>query len=146
MKSLRPDKKNRWLEPNAKKFFVASLIYFGLGLVMQTIAVFDVWLGFNPISYTTATAIKELLLAGWLTQLALALIYDRWLKATNPKRATLIFGLFNTGLPLVIIGQPGLLIFGTIWLGAAAAFGAVLQLLAGIIFLGDVWQSYQSNI
>ncbi len=60
------------MSPIAKNFFVASLIYLLLGLVAQAVAVFDIWLGFNPLAYTTVTAIRQILLLGWLTQLALA--------------------------------------------------------------------------
>ena len=63
----------------AKKFLIASLIYFILGLMAQAVAVFDLWLGFNPLAYTTVIATERILLVGWLSQLALALIYDRWL-------------------------------------------------------------------
>ena len=93
---------------SAKRFFIASLIYFGLGLLAQAAAVFDVWLGFNPLAYTTITATQQLLLLGWLTQVALALIYDRWLVNAGRQSALAVLILFNLGLPLTIIGQPGL--------------------------------------
>ncbi len=144
----------------AKKFFIASLIYLVFGLLSQAVAVFDVWLGFNPLAYTAITATEQILLVGWLTQLALALIYDHWLspiqnqkpilpvlsetegpKIQNPKSPMVIFLLFNIGLPLVIIGQPGLALFGGRWLGAAAAFGGLLQLFAGLLFVYDVWRT-----
>jgi hypothetical protein len=144
------------MTPIAKKFFVASLVYFIFGLVAQAVAVFDVWLGFNPLAYTTVTATTQVLLVGWLTQVALALIYDRWLtpaeleaKSTSAVQSSkfglIVFVLFNLGLPLVIIGQPGLSIFGGRWLGAAAAFGAVLQLLAGLIFVWVVWDLFKAK-
>ncbi len=109
-----------------KNFFLASLVYLGLSLFMQAITVFDLWLGFNPISYTTAISITHIFLVGWLTQLALALIYDQWLDGVSQKRGTWVFLLFNIGLPLVLVGQPGLLIFGGVWLGAAASLGRLV--------------------
>ena len=136
----------------AKRFFIASLIYFILGLMAQAIAVFDLWLGFNPLAYTTVTATEQLLLVGWLSQLALALIYDRWLApatlgpspatASGSKSGLVVFVLFNLGLPLVIIGQPGLALFGGPWVGALAAVGGLMQLFAGMILLGEVWQLF----
>jgi hypothetical protein len=180
----------------AKKFFIASLIYLVIGLLSQAVAIFDVWLGFNPLAYTAIAATEQILLVGWLTQLALALIYERWLSPTkqeikpssiqnpkpkvqnpkpktctacpehsrrersrsiqnpkpvlskvevskiqNPKSSTGVFLLFNIGLPLVIVGQPGLALFGGQWLGAAAAFGGLLQLFAGLLFVYDVWRT-----
>ena len=123
----------------ARKFFIASLIYLILGLLVQTVAILDVWLGFNPLAYTTVAATEQLLLLGWLTQLGLAVVYDRWLPQSNVLDLT-VFSLFNIGLPLSIIGQPGLALFGRRSFGAIAAFGALLQLFAGCLFVYCVWK------
>lgn len=131
----------------ARKFLQASLVYFALGLTAQVVAGFDLWLGFNPLAYTALVAIEKLLLLGWLTQLGLALVYDRWLQpspalpleAFSSRKELAVFTLFNLGLPLVILGQPGLAIFAGSWLGLLAALGSLLQLLAGAIFLGEAW-------
>jgi hypothetical protein len=148
----------------AKKFFVASLVYFILGLLAQAVAVFDVWLGFNPLAYTAVSATEQLLLLGWLTQFGLALVYNYWFPSLtagpefhadpqdstpsrppssgNPPPATrgmVVLVLFNIGLPLVILGQPGLALWGGDWLGAMAAFGGLLQFFAGLLFVRDAW-------
>jgi hypothetical protein len=140
------------MSPIAQRFLIASLVYLMLGLLAQTVTVFDLWLGFNPLAYTAVSATMQLLLLGWLTQLGLALVYDRWLRPVreqiisggSPRRPGLpmtVFVLFNIGLPLVIIGQPGLMMLGGNWLGAVAAFGALLQLFAGLAFVYDAWQA-----
>ncbi len=186
----------------AKKFFTASLIYLMLGLLSQVVAVFDVWLGFNPLAYTAMAATEQTFLLGWLTQLGLGLVYGRWLspperpissatkiRAPKPQTPTskptteqalqtqqvvdptsvspippppspipyppspiphppsplVVFVLFNLGLPLVIIGQPGLALFGGRWVGAAAAFGGLLQLFAGLLFVRDAWKLLRSK-
>ena len=54
------------MSPVAQKFFKASLIYLALGLLAQTVAVFDIWLGFNPLAYTAIIATQQILLLGWL--------------------------------------------------------------------------------
>jgi len=125
----------------AKKFFIASLIYLILGLLTQVVVVFDVWLGFNPLAFTTVNTTLQILLIGWLTQLGLALTYDRWLLTENSASTcgTAIFLLLNSGLLLVITGQPGIAMWGGNWIGAFAAFGSVLQLVAGFLFLWEVW-------
>jgi hypothetical protein len=148
----------------ARKFLVASLIYLVLGLLAQAVAVFDVWLGFNPLAYTAVSATQQLLLLGWLTQLGLALVYNYWFPSitsgpdsqaqaedsssnrpaspANVQPSTqsmVVLVLFNIGLPLVIIGQPGLALLGGDWLGAVAAFGGLLQLFAGLLFVRDAW-------
>jgi hypothetical protein len=131
-----------------RKFFTASLIYFLLGLLSQAVTIFDVWLGFNPLAYTAVSAVAQIFLVGWLSQLALALIYELWLLPAAKKGASLsdfnransgmvVFTLFNLGLPLALVGQPGLTIFGWNWLGAVAALGGVCQVLAGLFFIRE---------
>jgi hypothetical protein len=130
----------------AKNFLGAALIYLLLGLLAQAVNVFDVWLGFNPLTFTALAATRELLLLGWLTQLGLALVYDRWLlPGSNATSSQLVFVLFNLGLPLVITGQPGVVLFGGWWAGAAAALGGVLQFLAGVIFVREAWRALRKN-
>jgi hypothetical protein len=151
------------MTPLARRFFVAALIYLVLGLLAQAVILFDGWLGFNPLAYTASAATQQIFLLGWLTQLGLALIYGRLEigdsgliqnpeKITNRKskvvnrkskivNPTLVFILFNLGLPLVIIGQPGLALFGGYWLGAAAAVGGLLQLSAGLLLAKQVWST-----
>lgn len=156
------------MTPMAKKFFVASLIYLGVGLLAQAVTVFDAWLGFNPLAYTATAVAEQILLLGWLTQLGLALVYDRWLAPTqlelkdttntsnpqsaihtplrgSPKSIMVVFVLFNIGLPLVILGQPGLTLFGGTWWGVVAAIGGVLLLLAGLVFIRQAWLTVRKN-
>jgi hypothetical protein len=138
--------------PIVKKFLVASLFYLGIGLLAQAVTMFDAWFGFNPLAYTASAATGQILLLGWLTQLGLALAYDRWILPAlgqmqpptrtlhPPKSVTIVFVLFNLGLPLMILGQPGLILFGGVWLGIVAALGGILLLLAGLGFIGLAWR------
>ena len=139
------------MSPIAKRFLIVSLVYLILGLLAQTVTVFDVWLGFNPLAYTAVSATMQLLLLGWLTHLGLALVYNCWLmpvreqivlggSTRQPGLPMIVFVLLNIGLPLVIVAQPGLIMLGGNWLGAVAAFGALLQLFAGFVFVYNVWQ------
>ncbi|MBE7470310.1 MAG: hypothetical protein DPW09_32230 [Anaerolineae bacterium] len=165
------------MSPVAKKFFTAALIYLLLGLLAQAVVLFDGWLGFNPLAYTASAATQQIFLLGWLTQLGLALLYERletlcpcgigdyeaslWdeesnqnsrskienrkSKIVNRKSSLWVFLLFNLGLPLVIIGQPGLALFGGNWLGAAAAVGGLLQLSAGLLLALQVWSALKNQ-
>lgn len=125
------------MSSTAKKFFIASLIYFVFGLLAQAITVFDTWLGFNPLAYTTITTTEQIFLIGWLSQVALALVYDRWLPLAQ--FGATVFVLLNVGLPLTLIGQPGVALWGGNWVGIVAVLGSLLQLVAGTIFIWDVW-------
>lgn len=129
-----------YMSPIVKKFLATALIYLVLGLLVQAVSVFDGWLGFNPLAYTAIAVTQQLFLLGWLTQLGLALVYDRWL-SPPPESAMMVFVLFNIGLLLVLLGQPGLALLGGTWLGAAAAIGGLLQLLAGLLFVGQAWSA-----
>lgn len=141
------------MSPIARRFLITSLVYLLLGLVAQLITIFDVWLGFNPLAYTAIAATTQIFIFGWLTQVGLALVYDRWLESQQIKTvpsspisrpslsAKLVFSLFNLGFPLALLGQPGLILWGGTWLGTLAVLGGIVQLLAGLIFVGQVWST-----
>jgi glucose dehydrogenase len=48
------------------------------------------------------------------------------------------------GLPLVIIGQPGLALVGGAWLGIVAVGGGVMLLAAGLIFIRQAWLTFRN--
>lgn len=120
----------------ARNFLTAAVIYLILGLLLQTMVMLDVWLGFNPLAYTSVGATEQTLLVGWLSQVALALAYDRWLP--QPRWGQTVFVLFNLGLPLTILGQPILAMFGLNWLGLLITIGGLLQLVGGGLFAWEM--------
>lgn len=140
------------LSPPARRFLRAAACYLILGLILQALALFDAWLGFNPFAITTGGVTNQALLVGWLSQLGLALAYDRWLPDSG--RSGLVFWLLNAGLVLSILGQPGLNVVLSLLaarqpqlraaagalLGISAGLGGVLQLAAGGIFAWEVWR------
>lgn len=136
------------MSPTARRFLIASLMYLVLGLLAQLVTIFDVWLGFNPLAYTAIGATSQIFILGWLTQVSLALVYDRWLESqeTPPvsilpfSSPNLIFILFNLGFPLVLLGQPGMVLLGGAWVGMLAVLGGTLQLLAGLVFASQIWR------
>lgn len=139
--------------PIARRFLFVSLLYLVLGLLAQLVTIFDVWLGFNPLAYTAIGATSQIFILGWLTQVGLALVYDRWLESQKAQLVSLsplapsniVFILFNLGFPLVLLGQPGMILWGGAWLGILAVLGGVLQLLAGLIFAGQVWSALKKR-
>ena len=52
----------------ARWFLTAALAYLGLGLALNAVAMADVWLGFNPLAYTSVGSTIQALLIGWLSQ------------------------------------------------------------------------------
>jgi hypothetical protein len=116
----------------AQLFLVTALVYLGLGLALQAVALFDVWLGFNPLAYTSVGSTIQTLLIGWLTQSLMALIHE-WVG--KPLRLMLaVWSCLNLGLALTIIGQPALALTGNDVVGGVVAAGGLLQLAGGLLF------------
>ena len=117
---------------SAQLFLVTSLVYLGLGLVLHAVAMFDVWLGFNPLAYTSVGATMQMLLIGWLTQSVMALLYDRLVE--SPRLVSVIWACLNVGLVLTIVGQPVLALTGSDLVGGLAAMGGLMQMIGGLAF------------
>jgi hypothetical protein len=120
----------------AKLFLVTALIYLGLGLVLYAIAMFDVWLGFNPLAYTSVGSTMQMLLVGWLTQSAMGLLYDRLVK--SPRLVAIVWACLNVGLVLTIVGQPALALTGNDLVGGLVAMGGLMQATGGVTFAIEI--------
>jgi hypothetical protein len=120
----------------AKLFLVTALIYLGLGLVLHAIAMFDVWLGFNPLAYTSVSSTMQVLLVGWLTQSAMGLLYDRLVKSA--RLVAVVWACLNVGLVLTIVGQPVLALTGNDLVGGLVAMGGLMQATGGVTFAIEI--------
>jgi hypothetical protein len=124
------------MSKSAQLFLVTALVYLGLGLILHAIAMFDVWLGFSPLAYTSVGATMQALLIGWLSQSAMALLYDRLVK--SPRLVTMAWACLNGGLVLTIAGQPMLALTGHDLVGGLVAMGGLMQAAGGLIFAVEV--------
>jgi len=120
----------------ARLFLITALVYLGLGLGLHTVAMFDVWLGFNPLAYTSVSSTMQVLLIGWLSQGVMALLYDRLVK--SPRLVAMTWACLNVGLVLTIIGQPALALTGSNVVGGLVAMGGLLQAAGGVTFVIEV--------
>ncbi len=120
----------------AKLFLVTALIYLGLGLVLHAITMFDVWLGFNPLAYTSVNSTMQMLLVGWLTQSAMGLLYDRLVKSA--RLVAIVWACLNVGLVLTIVGQPALALTGNDLVGGLVAMGGLMQATGGVTFAIEI--------
>ena len=127
----------------ARWFLTTALVYLGLGLALNAAALADVWLGFNPLAYTSVGSTLQALLVGWLSQAMMGLLYDRLV--TSPRRASVTWVCLNLGLVLTILGQPALAWTGASLLGGLVAIGGLLEFAAGVIFTVEVWQALKSR-
>ncbi len=120
----------------AQLFLMTALVYLGLGLVLHAVAMFDVWLGFNPLAYTSVGSTMQVLLVGWLSQSVMALLYDRLVK--SPRLVAMTWACLNGGLALTIVGQPALALTGSNVVGGLVAMGGLLQAAGGVMFVAEV--------
>jgi hypothetical protein len=128
---------------SAQLFLVTALIYLGLGLVLQAVALFDVWLGFNPLAYTSVGSTIQTLLIGWLTQALMALIHE-WL-GKPVRRMAVVWSCLNVGLLLSIIGQPVVALTGNDIVGGLLAMGGLLQLAGGLLFAFEATRAARAH-
>jgi len=116
----------------ARLFLATALVYLGLGVILHAVAMFDVWLGFNPLAYTSVGSTVQTLLIGWLSQSLMGLLYDRLVK--SPRLVAVVWACLNVGLVLTIGGQPALALTGSDLIGGLVAMGGLLQAAAGVTF------------
>jgi hypothetical protein len=124
---------------SAQLFLVTALVYLVLGLVLHMVAMFDVWLGFNPLAYTSVNATVQVLLIGWLSQSVMGLIYDRLVR--SPRLVTVTWACLNVGLVLAVFGQPALALTGSDLIGGLVAMGGLLQIASGLTFAAEVMRA-----
>ena len=127
----------------ARWFLTTALVYLGLGLALNAVALADVWLGFNPLAYTSVGSTLQALLVGWLSQAVMGLLYDRLI--ASPRRAAVTWACLNLGLALSILGQPALAWTGAGLLGGLVAVGGLLEFAAGVIFAVEVRQALKGR-
>jgi len=127
----------------ARWFLTTALVYLGLGLALNAAALADVWLGFNPLAYTSVGSTLQALLVGWLSQAVMGLLYDRLI--ASPRRAAVTWACLNLGLALSILGQPALAWTGAGLLGGLVAVGGLLEFAAGVIFAVEVRQALKGR-
>lgn len=127
------------MSKSAQLFLVTALAYLGLGLILHAIAMFDIWLGFNPLAYTSVGATMQTLLIGWLTQSVMALLYQ--LLVNSPRMVTMVWACLNVGLVLTIVGQPVLALTGNDLVGGLVAMGGLMQVAGGMTFAIELVQA-----
>jgi hypothetical protein len=110
--------------------------YLLLGLVLSAAQQADMWLGFNPLIYTSTSVIVQVLLVGWLSQAVIGLLYGG--TVASPRVATAAWGCFNLGLVAAIVGQPLLALTGSELAGGLLAAGGLLQLAGGVLSIADL--------
>jgi cbb3-type cytochrome oxidase subunit 1 len=126
-------------------FIKASLIYFlaalFIGLLMAAGNIWDLSIFIRGI----APVYTHLFLLGWVSQLIFGVIYWMFPKAStqrprgNEILAWSVFCLLNIGLILRVIAEPIFSYNPSVLLGWMLMISAILQWLAGLIFVINTW-------
>lgn len=124
----------RWYIKSALIYFIAALV---IGVVLLAQPVFNL-----PLAVLTLSPVYfHLLLVGWVTQLIFGVVYWMFPKYSaaqprgNERLGWATYGLLNLGLVLRLIGEPWVALTGDKRLGWLLAGSALLQLLAGWVFV-----------
>lgn len=129
----------RWHIKTALLYFVAALM---VGVALSTRNV----LAGPPLLGLLGPTYWHLLTVGWLTQLifGVALWMFPKFSSAQPRGEErlnwLAYGLLNVGLLLRVFAEPLLAWQPTDWLGGLLALAAVLQWLAGLVFVANLWR------
>lgn len=128
----------RWFLKSALVYLVAALL---VGLLLAARAVITlpaIFSGFGPVYF-------HLFMVGWVTQLIFGVVYWLFPKHSHEQPrgreelGWLTYGLLNTGLLLRVIGEPlNAIQPDQIW-GWLLAMSALIQWLAGLVFVVNTW-------
>jgi hypothetical protein len=128
----------RWFIKTALVYFVLALV---AGVLLQARPVIDL----SPKVATLRPVYFHLLTVGWITQLIIGVGYWMFPKFSKdrPRRsetlAWAVYGLINAGLILRAISEPLVAQRAKPDLGWMLALSAVLQMLAGWLFVINTW-------
>lgn len=133
------------MPPLTRLFIKGSLLYFVLSLLLAVLLAARAPLNLAIPERAISPVYFHLFLVGWVAQLIFGIVYWMFPKYSkeqprgNEKLAWSVFWLLNAGLLLRMIGEPGqVLLTGAVW-GWLLAASAVLQWLAGMIFVLNTW-------
>lgn len=124
--------------PRLSCWFVrAALIYLAIGFTFGGLMLADKGLHYYPQIWRWLPVHMELLLMGWLVQLAMGVVfwilprYTQGQKRGNERLAWLSFGLLNLGIGLVV-AETALAVRGSVWIGRVMEIAGVLAFITGV--------------
>lgn len=133
------------MPPLTRYFIKSSLIYLLVALLVGVAEEARAPLGLPSELNTLRPVYFHLFTVGWVTQLIFGVMYWMFPKASQeqPRGSEGLnwatFGLLNVGLILRVVGEPlGTLRPEAIW-GLLLALSALLQWLAGLLFVFNAW-------
>lgn len=139
------------MPPLTRLFIKTSLLYFVAALLAALLLVTQPLFELPPILSAIGPVYIHMLMVGWVTQLIIGVAYWMFPRYTREKPrghetlAWITYFLLNGGLLLRVIGEPARSIqTGAVW-GWMLALSALLQWLAGLIFVVNTWPRLQGK-
>lgn len=129
----------RWHLKTALVYFAAAL---AVGVAIASRGVF----GAPAVLGLLGPTYWHLLTVGWVTQLicGVALWMFPKFSAAQPRGeerlSWLAYGLLNAGLAVRVFSEPLMALQPAEWLGWLLALAAVLQWLAGLLYVANLWR------
>jgi hypothetical protein len=132
--------------PALTRWFIKSaLVYFAVALLVGVVVMARPVLALPAELVALTPVYFHLLMVGWVTQLIFGVVYWMFPKYSqaqprgNERLGWATYLLLNAGLLLRIVGEPLEAIRPEAGAGWMLAGSAVLQLLAGWVFIANTW-------
>lgn len=132
--------------PTLTRWYVkTSLIYLVAGLALAALLALAQVIDQPRLLSASGPVYLHLFLVGWITQLIMGIVFwmfPKYSKARprgSERLAAITYVLLNAGLMLRVIGEPARAIGpGAVW-GWMLVVSALLQWLAGMLFVANTW-------
>jgi len=133
------------MPPLTRRFIKVAMVYLVAALLVGVaLAGRSVW-HLPPLISALAPIYFHLFMLGWVAQLIFGVIYWMFPKYTreNPHGSEILwqvtFWLLNVGLVLRLVAEPAQTLYTQPGWGWLLALSALLQWLAGLIFVANTW-------
>jgi len=132
------------MPPLTRWFVKTSFVCLGLALIAGLLGAVQSTFGFNGFAGIFPVYI-HLFVLGWITQLIFGVVFWMFPKfSTERPRGSEALGwwtyaLLNAGLLLRVVAEPAHAMEAGVWFGWGLVFSAVLQFLAGLLFVLNSW-------
>ncbi|MCC7354307.1 MAG: cbb3-type cytochrome c oxidase subunit I [Anaerolineae bacterium] len=130
----------------ARWYIRTAFLYFAFGFTLGGAMLTDKWLGPHVIFVALRQIHVHYLLVGWMVQFIIGVAYWMFPRFTREQPrgseplAWITYAALNVGLLLRGIAEPFLTLGYGGWPGPVLGLSALLQVVAGLLFVANTWQ------
>jgi len=134
----------------ARWYIRTAFLYFAFGFTLGGAMLVDKWLGPHVIFVALRQVHVHFLLVGWMVQFIIGVAYWMFPRFTRERPrgseplAWTTYAMLNAGLLLRGVAEPLLTLGRGGWPGPALGFSALLQVIAGFLFVANTWSRVRS--